>query len=165
MNMSDIEDLKREFDQLAGSCTLTPEQEQNAKDQAEEDDEEIPYYVEELHKKLLAPSISGVYLTRIDLKRISDDLDESLPIKERKPMLKALMRHTTSKETLEEIFDVMTRYIDGRTVIYQELLDTFPASAGFFQDNLDKIEKSKRMFTRIVEDFEEMDLTDEPMSI
>ena len=80
-------------------------------------------------------------------------------------MLKALMRHTTSKATLQEIFDVMTRYIDGRTVIYQELTDAFPASAGFFQDNLEKIEKSKRMFARIVEDFEEMDLTDEPMSI
>jgi len=163
MNIDDINDLKKEFEAMTGSCTLTPEQ--GRQEQDEEDAEDIPYYVEELQKKLLAPSIAGVYLTRIDLKRIADDLEESLPIKERKPMLRALMRHTTSKATLQEIFDVMNRYIDGRALIYQELIESFPASAGFFKDNLQKIEKTKQMFVRIVEDFEELEITDEPMII
>ncbi len=163
MNLDDINDLKREFEQMAGSCTLTPQQEQDANEQ--EEDEDIPFYVEELQKKLLAPAISGVYLTRIDLKRISDDLDESLPIKERKPMLRALMRHTTNKETLSEIFEVMNRYIGGRILIYEELKEAFPASAGFFDEKLTKIEKTQKMFDRIVEDFEDIDITDEPMVI
>lgn len=162
MNASDIEDLKKEFEAMAGPCTMTPEQDR-ANEEADEED--IPYYVEELQKKLLAPALSGVYLTRIDLKRIADDLEESLPIKERKPMLRALMRHTTNKETLQEIFDVMNRYIDGRTLIYTEMIDSFPASAGFFNENLKKIEKTKQMFERIVEDFEELEITDEPMII
>ena len=163
MNLDEINDLKKEFEQLAGSCTLTPEQEQNANEHDE--DEDIPFYVEELQKKLLAPSISGLYMTRIDLKRISDDLDESLPIKERKPMLRALMRHTTNKDTLGEIFEVMNRYIDGRVIIYKELQEAFPASSGFFDEKLQKVEKTKRMFDRIVEDFEDLETTDEPMII
>ena len=163
MNIDDINDLKKEFEAMAGPCTLTPEQDRQ--NQEEEDAEDIPYYVEELQKKLLAPILSGVYLTRIDLKRIADDLDESLPIKERKPMLRALMRHTTSKVTLQEIFDVINRYIDGRALIYEELIENFPASAGFFKANLEKIDKTKKMFERIVEDFEDIELTDEPMII
>ena len=162
MNASDIEDLKKEFEAMAGPCTMTPEQDRQNEEAEEED---IPYYVEELQKKLLSPAISGVYLTRIDLKRIADDLEESLPIKERKPMLRALMRHTTNKDTLQEIFDVMNRYVDGRVMIYNELIESFPASAGFFKDNLEKVEKTKKMFTRIVEDFEELEITDEPMII
>jgi hypothetical protein len=163
MNINDLEDLKKEFEAMAGPCSLTPQQQQDAGDG--EDDEDIPHYVEELQKKLLAPAISGVYLTRVDLKRIADDLDESLPIKERKPMLRALMRHTTSKDSLREIFEVTNRYIDGRSLIYSELAEAFPASAGFFNDNQEKIAKTKKMFDRIVEDFEEIEMTDEAMLI
>ena len=163
MNIEDINDLKKEFEAMTGPCTLTPEQDRQ--NQEEEDAEDIPYYVEELQKKLLAPSIAGVYLTRIDLKRIADDLEESLPIKERKPMVRALMRHTTNRDTLQEIFDVMNRYIDGRVMIYNEMIESFPASAGFFKDNLEKVDKTKKMFERIVEDFEELEVTDEPMII
>lgn len=162
MNTDDIADLKKEFEAMAGPCTMTPEQDRQNE---EADDEDIPYYVEELQKKLLSPAIAGVYLTRIDLKRIADDLEESLPIKERKPMLRALMRHTTNKETLREIFDVMNRYVDGRVLIYNEMIESFPASAGFFKENLEKSSKIRPMFDRIVEDFEELEVTDEPMII
>lgn len=164
MNINDLEDLKKEFEAMAGGCTLSPDQE-NKQNNEEEDDEDIPHYVEELQKKLLAPSISGVYLTRIDLKRIADDLEESLPIKERKPMLRALMRHTTSKTTLTEIFTVINRYIDGRLLIYRELSESFPASSGFFNEQEVKIAKTKKMFLRIVEDFEEIELTDESLML
>ncbi len=164
MNEHDLNDLRREFEQMAGSCTLNGDQD-SRRDEAEDENEDIPNYVEELQKKLLAPAISGVYLTRIDLKRIADDLDESLPIKERKKMLRALMRHTTTKDTLREIFDATNRYINGRVLIYKELAETFPASASIFEDFTKKAEKTQRMFDRIVEDFEDIEVTDEPLEI
>lgn len=165
MDLNNLDDLRKEFEQMAGSCTLNPEQEQQRRDEEDEENEDIPNYIEELQKKLLAPSIAGVYLTRIDLKRIADDLDESLPIKDRKKMLRALMRHTTTGETLQEIFDVTNRYIDGRALIYEELAQSFPASASIFEGYIAKSNKTKKMFERIVEDFEDMDITDEAMEI
>jgi len=168
MNEQDLNDLRKEFEQMAGdgACTLNPDQDHRDRgDDEDEDDADIPNYVEELQKKLLAPSISGIYLTRIDLKRIADDLDESLPIKERKKMLRALMRHTTTKATLKEIFDVTNNYINGRVLIYEELAAAFPASAYIFEDNIKKANKTKQMFDRIVEDFEDIDITEDPIII
>ncbi len=167
MNEQDLNDLRREFEQMAGegACTLNPDQDRRDRGDEEDDDEDIPNYVEELQKKLLAPSISGVYLTRIDIKRIADDLDESLPIKERKKMLRALMRHTTTKATLQEIFDVTNHYINGRVLIYEELAAAFPASAYIFEENIKKAHKTQQMFDRIVEDFEDIDITEDPVII
>ena len=164
MNADDLSDLRKEFEQMAGGCSSTPDQDQQ-RDEAEDEPEDIPNYVEELQKKLLSPAISGVYLTRIDIKRIADDLDESLPIKERKKMLRALMRHTTNKGTLRDIFDVTNRYINGRVLIYKELEEAFPASAHVFKEYIQKSEKIQRMFDRIVEDFEDIDMDAGPMAI
>lgn len=164
MDLGNLDDLRKEFEQMAGTCTLNPEG--GAHNEHEDsENEDIPHYVEELLKKLLAPSIAGVYLTRIDLKRIADDLDASLPIKERKKMLRALMRHITTKASLREIFEVMNRYIDGRILIYQELAEDFPASKVIFEGFIQKATKTKNMFDRIVDDFEEFEVTDEPLMI
>lgn len=165
---TNLNDLRKEFDQFAAEqCSLDPEQIRQGvnPNEEEEDNEEVPHYIEDLQTKLLAPSICGVYLTRIDLKRIGDDLDESLPIKERKHMLRAMMRHTKDKETLGEIFEVAKRYINGRVLIYQELSESFPASKTIFDGHIEKAEKMMRGFDTMVEDFEEIELTSEAMAI
>jgi len=169
MNRHDLDDLKAEFDKFVREkCTIDEngnpvENERDAGDAV--DDEPVPAFVEELENKLLAPSLSGVYLSRIDIKRISQALDESLPIKERKKMIKALFRHTNSKAWLQEAFDEINKHIDGRILIYRGLSDTFPATKPIFDGHVAKAEATKKMFKQIVADFEEIEPTDEPMPI
>ena len=169
MNPYDLNDLKAEFDKFVREkCTLDEkgnpvENEYDAGDAV--DNEPVPAFVDELESKLLAPSLSGVYLSRIDIKRISQALDESLPIKERKKMIKALFRHTNSKAWLRGAFDEINKHIDGRILIYRELSEAFPATKAVFDEHIAKAGKTKKMFDQIVEDFEEIEPTDEPMMV
>lgn len=169
MNQHDMNDLKAEFDTFVREkCTVDENGNpvENDLDTGDAvDDEPAPAFVDELENKLLAPALSGVYLSRIDIKRISQALDESLPIKERKKMIKALFRHTTSKVWLREAFDEINNHIDGRVLIYRELGETFPATKLVFDAYIAKALKTKKMFDQIVEDFEEIDPTDEPMAV
>lgn len=169
MNPHDLDDLKAEFDKFVREkCTTDEhgnpvENDQDAGDAV--DDEPVPAFVDDLENKLLAPALSGVYLSRIDIKRISQALDESLPIKERNKMIKALFRHTNSKAWLRGAFDEINDHIDGRILIYRQLIDAFPATKPIFDAHIAKAEKTKKMFDQIVDDFEEIEPTDEPMMV
>ncbi|HEX5329573.1 hypothetical protein [Sulfuricurvum sp.] len=164
MKANDFSDLKAEFDAFvrekcdSGSCE-TPTEENDP------DNEPVPSFVDELSDKLLAPYHSGVYFSRLDIKRVAEAIDESIPIKERKKMIKALFRHTTSKAYLRSAFDEFNRHFGGRILIYQELSEAFPSSKVFFDENIDKIKKTQKMLDQIVMDFEEIEPTDEPMMI
>ncbi|MDD5716176.1 MAG: hypothetical protein PHW64_00100 [Sulfuricurvum sp.] len=164
MNTHDLSDLKAEFDKfIRGDCD-SGECDQTQQD-ATPDDEPVPAFVDELADKLLAPFHSGAYFSRLDIKRVAEAIDESIPIKERKRMIKALFRHTTSKEYLRKAFNEFNRHFGGRILIYQELSETFPASKPFFDENIAKIKKTQKMLDQIVEDFEEIEPTDDPMMI
>ena len=169
MNPKNMDEFKAEFDKFVREkCTVDEsgnpvENDYDAGDAV--DEEPVPAFVDELESKLLAPAISGVYLSRIDIKRIAQALDESLPIKERRKMLKALFRHTNSKTWLREAFDEINKHIDGRIIIYRDLSDTFPATKAIFDVHIARAEKTKKMFDQIVEDFEEIEPTDEPMMV
>jgi len=121
--------------------------------------------VDALTTKLLAPAHSGVYLSRLDIKRIAEAIDESIPIKERLKMVKALFRHTTRKEYLENAFAEIDKHINGRILIYNELSESFPASKEIFDGHIEKAEKTKKMFKTIIEDFEEIEPSDDPLVI
>jgi len=170
MNPHDIGDLKAEFDKFVreqcisedGSCDT---QDQHPVQGDEVDNEPAPAFVDELADKLLAPSLSGVYLSRIDIKRVAEAIDESLPIKERKKMIKALFRHTTTREYLRTAFDEFNRHINGRLLVYKDLSEAFPASKAMFDANTAKAKKVQKIFDQIVLDFEEIDPTAEPMPI
>jgi len=163
MNQHDLDDLRAEFDKFmrdkcdTGSCE-TPSD-------ADPDEEPVPAFVDELADKLLAPYHSGVYFSRLDIKRVAEAIDESIPIKERKRMIKALFRHTVSKAYLRQAFDEFNRHFGGRILIYRELSEVFPASKPIFDENIAKIAKTQKMLEQIVEDFEEIEPTDEPMMV
>jgi hypothetical protein len=163
MKDNDFSTLRAEFDQFvrekcdAGSCETNNEDENG--------EEPVLGFVEELADKLLAPYHCGAYLSRLDIKRVAEAIDESIPIKERKKMIKALFRHTTSKEYLRRAFDEFDRHFGGRILIYQELSEAFPASKGIFDENIDKIKQTQKILDQIVLDFEEIEPTDEPMMI
>ncbi len=152
-DFNNLDDLKAEFDKFVTERCITEEEKQIAKE--EEEEEEAPAFVDELADKLLGPAHSGVYLSRLDIKRVAEAIDESLPIKERKRMIKSLMRHTTTKEFLRNAFGEFNKHINGRLAIYQELGEAFPSSKYVFDEYTLKAEKTKKMFERIIEDFEE----------
>lgn len=168
MNEHDLSDLRAEFDKfVSDKCSLNPEdamkQDRDIGDK--EDEEPVPQFVDALTSKLLAPAHSGVYLSRLDIKRIAEAIDESIPIKERIKMVRALFRHTTKKEYLKEAFSEIDRHINGRILIYQELAEAFPASKSVFDENIAKAKKTMKMFSTIVEDFEEIEPTSDPLFV
>jgi hypothetical protein len=170
MNHHDLADLKNEFDKFVkDKCSLNPEDEmqnsQNPDAGDKEDEEPVPQFVDALTSKLLAPAISGVYLSRLDIKRIAEGIDESIPIKERIKMVRALFRHTTKKEYLETAFAEINKHINGRILIYTELSEAFPASKEIFEKNIEKAKKTMKMFEQIVEEYEEIEPTDDPMFV
>ncbi len=158
-DFNNLDDLKAEFDKFVTERCITEEEKQIQKEEDEE--EEAPAFVDELADKLLGPAHSGVYLSRLDIKRVAEAIDESLPIKERKRMIKSLMRHTTTKEFLRNAFGEFNKHINGRLAIYQELSEAFPSSKYIFDEFTAKAEKTKKMFDRMIEDFEEFDPTEE----
>lgn len=166
MKKDDFSDLRAEFDKfVTDNCSLEDEK-LNSQDIGDKEDEEpVPQFVDALTSKLLAPAISGVYLSRLDIKRIAEAIDESIPIKERVKMVRALFRHTTKKEYLEAAFSEIDKHINGRIMIYEELGEAFKSSKSVFDDYIKKATKTKRMFQTIIDDFEEIEPTSDPMVI
>ncbi len=167
MNPQDMNEFRAEFDKFVrDKCDFNPEDQMGNPDEGDaEDNEPAPAFVDALYDKLLAPSLSGVYLSRLDIKRVAEGIDESLPIKDRKKMIKALFRHTTKKEYLRKAFDEFNKHINGRVLIYEELSEAFPASKTIFDENIAKAKKTQKMFDQIVNDFEEIEPTFDPMAI
>ena len=168
MNETDLGDLRAEFDKFVkDKCTVDgegqPVVDRDAGDK--EDEEAVPQFVDALTGKLLSPAISGVYLSRIDIKRVAEAIDESIPVKERIKMVRALFRHTTRKEYLEGAFTEIQKHINGRILIYTELGDAFPASKAIFDGHISKAKKTGAMFSQIIEDFEEIEPTDDPLMV
>jgi hypothetical protein len=164
MKTSDFSDLRAEFDAFVRDKCETD----NCNTTSDENGEEegfVPGFVDELGDKLLAPYHSGVYFSRMDIKRVAEAIDESLPIKERKRMLKALFRHTTRRSYLRTAFDEFNRHFGGRILIYTELSEAFPSSKPIFDSYIVKIKKTQRMLDQIVMDFEEIEPTDDPLMI
>jgi len=165
-----MDDLRAEFDKFVhdkcdisedGSCDT----EENPDRGDAVDDEPYPGFVDELKERLLAPSKSGVYLSRIDLKRVAEGIDESIPIKERDKMLKAMFRHTTKRQYLSDAFAEFNKHMNGRVLIYTELAEEFPASRAIFDAQITKVKKTQKMFDQIVADYEEIVPTFDPMMI
>jgi hypothetical protein len=168
MQREDISDLRQEFDKFVREkCSLEGEAE-SAHDPEKGDKEEeeaAPQFVDALTSILLAPAHSGVYLSRLDIKRIAEAIDESLPIKERVKMVRALFRHTTKKEYLERAFGEIDKHIHGRILVYTELSEAFPASKNIFDGHITKAKKTMKMFQTIIEDFEEIEPTSDSLMI
>jgi len=168
LDKNSIDELRAEFDKFVKEeCSIDPEN--RAAQQPDmgdaEDEEPVPAFVDELTDKLLAPSVSGAYLSRFDIKRIAEGIDESLPIKERKKMIKMLFRHTTKREYLERAFAEINKHLNGRILIYTELSENFPASKYIFDGYIAKIKKTQKIFEQIVKDFEEIEPTSDPMFV
>ncbi len=163
-----LSDLRAEFDNFVKEECIIGEDgqiKQNRDGGDQVDEEPVPQFVDALTEKLLAPAISGVYLSRIDIKRVAEAIDESIPVKERVKMVRSLFRHTTKKEYLSGAFNEITKHINGRILIYTELGEAFPSSKSIFDENITKAKKMSKMFETIISDFEEIEPTSDPLMV
>ena len=149
MNNNDIADLRKEFEQFTqedcmdGSC-----------DSSEETDlQDYPSYTEALYAKLVAPYVSGIYISRWDIKDIALEAGDSMAIHPRKRMFELLMKYATSKENMQSVLDALENHMHEKIAIYRELIASFPSSEEIFQPKIDKAEKTMKLFPQIIEEY------------
>ncbi len=156
MNENDINDLRNEFAQMNeknfngnpafcadGSC-----------DSDEETDlKDYPSYTEALYAKLIAPHVSGIYISRWDIKEIALAAGDSMAIHPRKRMFELLMKFATSKENMQAVLDALENHMEEKISIYQELMQSFPASTEIFQNKIDKARHTMKIFPQIIEEY------------
>jgi len=118
-------------------------------------EEEVQTFVEELQKTLLAPSISGIYITRLDIKKIASEYGESLSIGERKKMLQQLFKYIDSADNMENMFNLIDYLIKQKIDIYNELADMFPASKEIFTKNTEKANNILNRLETLVQEAKE----------
>ena len=154
--MRDMDDLRKEFENFNeknfngnpafcadGSC-----------DSDEEVDlKDYPSYTEVLYEKLIAPHVSGIYISRWDIKEIALAAGDSMAIHPRKRMFELLMKFATSKENMQAVLDALENHMEEKIAIYTELMTTFPASQDVFQPKIEKAQKTMKLFPQIIKEY------------
>jgi len=148
---TNMEDLRKEFENFKvneeacvdGAC---------ASDE-ETDLKDYPSYTEALYAKLVSPAVSGIYVSRWDLKDIAFEAGDSMAIHPRKRMFELLMKYATSKENMQAVLDALGKHMEEKIAIYQELMQDFPASSEIFQPKIDKARKTMKLFPQIIKEY------------
>jgi len=149
--MRDIEDLRKEFESfdkngeycVDGSC----------ESEVGSDLKDYPDYTEALYAKLIAPSVSGIYISRWDIKDIALAAGESMAIHPRKRMFELVMKFAVTKENMEAFLDALEVHMEEKIAIYEELMHQFPASSEIFAPKVEKARKTIRLFPKILEEY------------
>ena len=154
--MREMDDLRKEFQNFNeknfngdpafcadGGCAS--EEEVDLKD--------YPSYTEVLYAKLVAPHVSGIYISRWDIKEIALVAGDSMAIHPRKRMFELLMKYATSKENMQSVLDALENHMEEKIDIYNEFIANYPASKEIFQSKIDKARKTIRIFPKIIEEY------------
>jgi hypothetical protein len=151
--MRNIEDLKKEFENFQineeacvdGSCEL-------------EDLRDYPSYTDALYAKLVAPHVSGIYVSRWDLKEIAEAAGESMAIHPRKRMFELLMKYASNRKNMKRVLDALENHFEEKIAVYEELMENFPASREIFEPKIEKARKTMRLFPQILDEYFPEDL-------
>jgi len=119
----------------------------------EVDLKDYPSYTEALYAKLIAPHVSGIYISRWDIKDIALAAGDSMAIHPRKRMFELLMKYATSKENMQAVLDALENHMEEKIAIYTEFMTNFPSSTEVFQPKIDKARKTMKLFPQIVEEY------------
>ena len=152
----DYEDIRNEFENFKKQCNIpfsSDEQEEES-----DDLEDDSGFMAQVRKALLPPAKCGVYLSRLDIKVIGLKFGEDVQVRERKRMLRDIMRAITSKEKLELFFNIIKEEVDSKTKIYDELIEQFPISKEIFEDKKEKAQRFKEKLDKILSEVEEEDI-------
>jgi hypothetical protein len=149
MNPNDITDLRKEFEQFTkpegvdGSC---------AKDEGV-DLKDYPSYTEALYAKLIAPHVSGIYISRWDIKDIAREAGDDMAIHPRKRMFELLMKYATSKENMQSVLDALEKHMEDKISIYNEFIVNYPNTAEIFEPKIEKAQKTMKLFPQIISEY------------
>ena len=149
--MRDIDDLRKEFENfdangeycVDGSC----ETDEGA------DLRDYPDYTEALYAKLIAPHVSGIYISRWDIKDIALAAGESMAIHPRKRMFELLMKFAVNKENMKLFLDALEVHMNDKISIYEDLMHQFPTSSEVFAPKVEKARNTIRLFPKILEEY------------
>ena len=149
--MRDIDELRAEFEAFKKG-------EEFCSDGSCESDEEVdlkdyPSYTEALYAQIVAPSASGIYISRWDIKEIADVAGDSMAIHPRKRMFELLMKFAVSQERMQLVLDALEENMQKKIDIYVELGETFPHSKSIFDEKVKKAEKTIRSFPHIMKEY------------
>ncbi len=162
---NEIDALRAEFDKfVVEKCSI------NEKDRREKDEEneipkdELPLFSDELARRLLTPQIAGANISRIDLKMISDETGDNVAVSNRNRMLKAILRHKRNREEIEPIFKSIDSRLNGRILLYREIIEAYPKSTNIFLNYINKIENLQSFMQTTLINFAEIDSDSPPIS-
>ena len=147
----DLSDLRAEFEAMKNSKEFCSDGSCSTSDEV--DLKDYPSYTEALYAKILAPSVSGVYISRWDIKDIANSAGDSMAIHPRKRMFELLMKYAVSQERMQMVLDAMEEHIEEKIEIYEELQETFPHSKVIFEDKIKKARKTINTFPHIIRDY------------
>ena len=152
--MRDMDELRREFENFDDKnfAQFGGDGQQCATDE-EVDLQDYPSYTEALYAKLVAPSASGIYISRWDIKDIAAAAGDSMAIHPRKRMFELLMKYGTSKENMQAILNALEAHMVDKIGIYNEFIASYPHSAEVFQPKIDKARKTMKLFPQIIEEY------------
>ena len=151
-----MDDLRKDFENISaqnfhGTPAFGPDG-QCATDE-EVDLKDYPSHTEALYAKLIAPHVSGIYISRWDIKNIAAEAGDSMAIHPRKRMFELLMKYATSKENMQSVLDALKVHMEDKIRIYEELAKNYPHSGVVFQPKIDKARRTIRLFPQIIEEY------------
>ncbi|BCD68420.1 hypothetical protein [Nitratiruptor sp. YY09-18] len=146
-----FDDLKKDFDALKAVKEIKEEQCEIAC----ESEAEAEGFIESIQKNMLAPVKCGVYFSRLDIKVIGLRMGEDVMVRERKRMLRDILRSITGKESFQAFIDAVDMTAQEKISVYEKLQEIFLRSCEFFEPNIKKYEKFKKLLNAIKEDIEE----------
>jgi len=143
----DINKLQDEFEAFS-KCGVN----QSSEEEIDEVEDEGGF-IATVQKYLLPPAKCGVYLSKLDIKVIGLKFDEDVQIRERKRMLRDILKAVTTKEDMQEVFGYIKEAVDEKIKAYDELVEKFPVSKELFEEKEQKADRFKKILDKIVEDF------------
>ncbi|WP_415406364.1 hypothetical protein ACLHDG_11420 [Sulfurovum sp. CS9] len=154
--MREMDDLRKEFENVSAQ-NFNGNPAFCADGQCDSDEEvdlkDYPSYTEALYAKLIAPHVSGIYISRWDIKDIALAAGDSMAIHPRKRMFELLMKYATSKENMQAVLDALENHMEEKIAIYTEFMTSFPTSSEVFQPKIDKARKTMKLFPQIIEEY------------
>ncbi len=153
----DMDALRKEFENLSlqnfagGKPAFCPDGQCDADEAA--DLKDYPSYTEALYAKLIAPHVSGIYISRWDIKEIALAAGESMAIHPRKRMFELLMKYAVTRETMRAVLDALENHMEEKIAIYESLMADFPASSDIFEKKIEKARKTIRLFPKILDEY------------
>ena len=150
MDMKDLNELRGEFEQMQKRAMNQACVDESCDMDAPED---YPDYLKAIYTEVMPPQKSGIYFSRWDLKRMAQELDESFSIDVRERMFQKFMQWVATPDDFRAVIEQFSANMDMKSEIYKEYSEKYPATKEIFDVKIAKIEKAKRYFEKVYNEF------------